>query len=297
MAAGLKAVGLPNRGVLRVSGAEARSFLDNLVTNSMAAAAPGRAAHAALLTPQGKIIADFLITEAQEEEGGGFYCDVPLVATAELAKRLSLYKLRAKVAIEDLSADLGVAALWGGAFDAEGVALAFADPRLPALGWRVIAHRSQIEAAIASLGAEPAPLAAYHAHRAACGVGEAGFDFQLGDAFPHEINMDQLHGVDFKKGCYVGQEVVSRMQHRGTARTRLAQLRYEGGFGVGEGSPVMAGGKTVGATGTAANGLGLAMLRLDRAAEALAQGEPVIAGGVPVAIVRPEWWTADWPLP
>ena len=188
-------------------------------------------------------------------------------------------------------------ALWGGAFDAEDVALAFRDPRLPALGWRMIAHRSRSEAAIGSLGAEPAPLAAYHAHRAACGVGEAGFDFQPGDAFPHEINMDQLKGVDFRKGCYVGQEVVSRMQHRGTARTRLAQLRYEGGFGVAEGSPVTAGDKTLGTTGTAANGLGLAMLRLDRAAEALAQGAAITAGGVPVTVVKPEWWTADWPLP
>jgi len=300
-----KAVGLPNRGVVKVAGDDARTFLDGLITNSVAAVAPGRAVHAALLSPQGKIIADFFVTEAGREDGaqdgaedgGGFYLDAPLVAAADLAKRLSMYKLRARVAIEDLSGDFGVMAAWGGSRTPEDVALAYADPRLPSLGWRMVVHRSRIAAATEEFGEAPADYEDHHALRAEQGVGEAGFDFQPGAAFPHEINMDQLGGVDFKKGCYVGQEVVSRMQHRGTARTRLVQLRYEGGFGVGEGAAVTAGEKTLGLTGTASGGVGLAMIRLDRAAEALGAGLTVTAGGVPAAIVRPAWWTADWPLP
>jgi tRNA-modifying protein YgfZ len=297
MIAGLKAVGLPNRGVVKVAGDEARAFLDTLVTSSMDGVAEGKAIHTALLTPQGKIITDFFVTEAAADDGGGFYCDVPLVSVAELAKRLTFYKLRAKVSVENLSETLGVIAVWGGTADIAGLGLAFADPRLPALGYRLIAHKTQIEAVIAEAGAAPAPLDDYHAHRAHHGIGEVAFDFALGDAFPHEINMDQLHGIDFKKGCYVGQEVVSRMQHRGTARTRLVQLRYNEGFVASSGVPVMAGEKALGTTGTAANGIGLAMIRLDRAAEAMAAGIAITAGGVPATVIKPAWWTADWPLP
>ncbi len=296
MAGGMKAVGLPNRGVVRVSGEDARSFLDNLISASMDRVAPGRAIHAALLTPQGKIIADFMVTEAAAEEGGGYYLDAPLVATAELTKRLTLYKLRAKVIIEDLSPAFGVIAGWGGPLP-DDVALAFADPRLESLGWRLIVHRSQIDAAIAELGAEAGEPEDYHVRRGAAGMGEAAFDYQPNDAFPHEINMDQLGGVDFDKGCYVGQEVVSRMQHRGTARTRLVPLVYEEGFAAMEGAPVMAADKVLGITGTTAGDRGLAMLRLDRVAEAMTAGVPITAGGLPARVVRPDWWTAAWPLP
>jgi tRNA-modifying protein YgfZ len=292
----LKAVGLPNRGVVRVAGEDARAFLDNLITNSMDGVVVGQAVHAALLTPQGKIITDFIVKQAPEADGGGFYCDVPLVAAAELTRRLGFYKLRARVSVEDLSETLGVIALWGKADDVSDLGLVFRDPRLAALGWRVITHKSQTEAALAATGATLAELDAYHAHRAALGIGEVAFDFVLGDAFPHEINMDQLHGVDFKKGCYVGQEVVSRMQHRGTARTRLVQLRYTDGFVASGGSQVMAGEKTLGVTGTADSGRGLAMIRLDRAAEAVKAGIPLLAGGLAVDVIKPAWWTAEWPL-
>jgi tRNA-modifying protein YgfZ len=297
MAEALKAVGLPNRGVLRVRGDDARTFLDGLVTNAMAGVAPGRAVHAALLTPQGKIIAEFLVTEDDAAGGGGFYLDVPLVAAADLVKRLGFYKLRAKVTIEDLSGELGVVALWGGAPDIADIALAFPDPRLPGLGYRLVAGQGMADEVAAGLGAAGESFETYHVHRAGLGVGEAVFDYPLGDTFPHEINMDQLHGVDFQKGCYVGQEVVSRMQHRGTARTRLVQLAYEGGFDVAEGAPVLAGDRPLGVTGTPFGGKGLAMLRLDRAAEATAAGRPITAGGVPAHVIKPEWWAADWPLP
>ena len=290
-------MGLVNRGVVRVSGEDARGFLDNLLTNSMEGVRPGHAVHTALLTPQGKLIAEFFVTEAAAEDGGGFYCDVPLIAAAELAKRLTFYKLRAKVAVENLSEELGVVALFGGEADPADLGIAFADPRLPALGVRVIAHQSQTEAVIETLGAIAVEGADYHAHRARLAIGEAGLDFTIGDTFPHEINMDQLGGVDFRKGCYVGQEVVSRMQHRGTARTRLIQLHYPDGFAAPEGCPVLAGDKPLGTTGTASGDIGLAMLRLDRAADAMASGIPIMTGGHAATPVRPAWWRADWPLP
>jgi hypothetical protein len=296
MTDGLKAALLPNRGVIRVAGEEARSFLDGLVTNAMAAVAPGRAVHAALLTPQGKVISDFFVTEADAEDGGGFHIDAPLINIGDLAKRLGFYKLRAKVEIAELSADLAVVALWGGAADASALGLAFVDPRVAAMGVRAISHRSQVEALAAEAGAEIAPADAYHAHRIGCALAEPGFDYLPSEAFPHELNMDQLHGVDFRKGCYVGQEVVSRMEHRGTARTRAVQLAYEGDVTVTEGSAVMAGDRQIGKVGSGVDGRGVAILRLDKAADALAAGEAIAAGGVGARIVKPQWWSVDWPI-
>jgi tRNA-modifying protein YgfZ len=297
MSAGLKAAVLPNRGVIRVTGAEARGFLDGLVTNAMAGAVPGQGIHAALLTPQGKVIADFFITEAAAEDGGGFYIDAPLVNLPDLVKRLGFYKLRAQVEIADMTADLAVIALWDGAANAEDLGLAFSDPRLAAMGLRAIAHRTLIDALVAEAGAELTDAPHYHAHRIAHVLPEPGFDYLPAEAFPHELNMDLLGGIDFKKGCYVGQEVVSRMEHRGTARTRTVQLVYDGGVTVSEGATVMAGDRAIGRAGTGAGGRGIAILRLDRIADALAAGETIVAGGVGATVTRPGWWTADWPLP
>jgi tRNA-modifying protein YgfZ len=285
---------LPHRGVLRVTGEDARGFLDGLITNSMAGAVPGQAIHAALLTPQGKIIADFFVTEAAE--GGGFYMDVPLVAAGDLAKRLLLYKLRARIEIFDHSAEIGVLALWGGAFDPEAYDLAYADPRAPQAGHRLLVPRGEAEAIMTELGAVPATLSAYHAMRVAQALPEAVFDFALGDTFPHEINMDQLRGIDFRKGCYVGQEVVSRMEHRGTARTRMILLATADGLTASEGAPVMAGERALGQAGTGAGGQSLALVRLDRMAEALSAGTPLTVGGLTATPVRPPWWLRDWPF-
>ncbi|MGL5137857.1 MAG: YgfZ/GcvT domain-containing protein [Beijerinckiaceae bacterium] len=286
---------LINRGVLKIAGEEARDFLDRLLTASLAPVAPGVGVHAALLTPQGKIIADFFVTEADAEDGGGFYLDVPLVATAELVKRFTLYRLRAKIGIEDLSETLGVVALWGGPAVAD-LGLAFVDPRLAAMGQRVIAHRSQVDAVVEAAGATLVDASVWHAQRAVLGLGEPVLDYPLNDAFPHEINMDQLGGVDFAKGCYVGQEVVSRMQHRGTVRTRLVPVRLIDGFKVAEGAPVTAEDKPLGKLASNAAGFGVALLRLDRTADAVAAGHPITAGGLAAEIVKPGWWTAAWPL-
>lgn len=280
----MKAAFLPDRGVIKVSGEDTRKFLDGLVTTNVKLLKPGLGRFGALLTPQGKIIADFLVTEVPEAHGGGFVFDVPLALADTFAKRLGMYKLRAKVAIENLSAQLGVLAVWDGA-PANKPDLAFEDPRDSRLGWRLFVPEDLVAETAAAVGAELTDSAAYEAHRIACGAPRGGVDFIYGDAFPHETNMDRLHGVDFDKGCYVGQEVVARMQHRGTARTRTIRLRLDGP-GPEAGQPVVAGEKPVGTMGSSANGLGLALLRIDRVSDALDAGLALTAGGLPVSLVN-----------
>ncbi|NBJ11374.1 CAF17-like 4Fe-4S cluster assembly/insertion protein YgfZ [Microvirga arsenatis] len=285
----MPSVHLADRGVVRVSGDDAKTFLDNLITCDLDRITPEAARLGALLTPQGKILFDFLVFQAPQEIGGAYYLDVLKVFAPDLAKRLGFYRLRAKVAIEDLSDSLAVVAGWDAPRPSDEAGLVAEDPRLPALGWRAI-----VAAEDAGEFAKD-PAEAYHARRIALGVPEGGRDFLFGDAFPHEALMDQLQGVDFDKGCYVGQEVVSRMQHRGTARTRIVPARYEGGFAADLGVEVTAGGKVLGKTGTGANGRGLLMIRLDRAEEALKAGETIRAGGIPVRLERPAWIRFPFP--
>jgi tRNA-modifying protein YgfZ len=283
----MKAALLPDRGVLKIVGDDARNFLHGLVTADVLALAPGTARFCALLTPQGKIIADFMITEAPTKDGGGFFLDVPRAVSAALITKLNLYKLRAKVLIEDLSDVLGVLAVW----DAAGTpkqGLAYTDPRLPALGARVMLPPHLAKAAAEDLGAELVDASQYEAHRIALGVPQGGVDFIYGDAFPHESDMDQLGGVDFKKGCYIGQEVVSRMEHRGTARTRAVPVRYDGAAPQA-GASVTAGDRQIGTMGSAADGRAVALLRLDRVADAMSSGEQLSANGVPIHLIKPDW--------
>jgi tRNA-modifying protein YgfZ len=283
----MKAALLADRGVVKVAGDGARDYLHGLVTADILALAPGSARFCALLTPQGKIIADFIVTEAQAADGGGFFLDIPRAVGATLIGKLNLYKLRAKVLIEDLSGSLGVLAVWDGNGSAK-YGLAYADPRLSALGMRVILPRQQVAAAAAESRAELVDAGSYEAHRIALGVPQGGSDFSYGDAFPHESDMDQLGGVDFDKGCYIGQEVVSRMQHRGTARTRAVPVRYDGAAALA-GAAVTAGERQLGTIGSAAAGRAVALLRLDRVAEAMSRGEPLTAGGVLIHLVKPDW--------
>jgi folate-binding protein YgfZ len=284
---------LPERGVVKVSGDTARSFLNGLVTCDMGKVSPAQARFGALLTPQGKIVADFIVAEASAEDGGGFFLDCPRALASALAQKLTFYRLRAKIAIEDLSASLGMMAAWPGTGDTES-ALCYADPRLPDLGMRAILPPELASEAAADLGAELVSPEAYDAHRIALGVPRGGVDFMYGDTFPHEADMDQLAGVDFDKGCYVGQEVVSRVQHRASARTRVVPVTY-GELTPMAGLPVMAGEKEVGMLGSSAKGRGLALLRLDRAADALSAGQTLTAGGIAIQPVKPAWATFAWP--
>ena len=275
---------LIDRGVVRVAGENAKGFLEGLVTCDLDRVSPDEPRFGALLTPQGKILFDFIIFQAPSEAGEGYFLDVAKAYAPDLAKRLGFYKLRAKVIIEDRSDALAVVAGWGDSPkpDPE-IGLVAGDPRLASLGWRAIVAAEDVEEFAY------ADTAAYHAHRIAEGVPEGGRDFLFGDAFPHEAMMDQLHGVDFDKGCYVGQEVVSRMQHRGTARTRIVPVRYPEGFVSEAGAEVTAGDRTIGKTGMGADGRGLVMIRLDRAEEALAAGHEIRAGGLPVRLEKRPW--------
>jgi hypothetical protein len=284
---------LPDRGVVKVAGEAARGFLNGIVTSDVGKLAPGAARYAALLTPQGKIIVDFLVTEAAEDDGGGFFLDAPKALAPALAQKLNFYKLRAKVTIEDLSDRLGVMAVWDGAGETD-YGLCYPDPRLPALGSRVIVPATVAAEAAADLNATPADAEVYEAHRIGLGVPRGGQDFAYADTFPHEADMDQLGGIDFHKGCYIGQEVVSRVEHRATARRRVVPVVYDDNAPM-QGIDVVAGDKQVGMMGSAADGRGLALLRLDRVADALAANTPLVAGGVTLRTVKPDW--ADFAFP
>ncbi|MCT8267010.1 folate-binding protein [Afifella sp. JA880] len=272
---------LTDRAVVLVRGPDAHNLLHNLVTSSMDEVESAGIAYGALLSPQGKILFDFLIHRRDE----GFAIDLRSEEAENFVKRMTLYRLRAKVELSRAD-DLAVFAAWD---DGDAASEAPADPRLAALGRRFVAAPDSVSA--------DADLAAYHAHRIACGIPEGGIDFVFGDTFPHDAAMDSLHGVSFQKGCYVGQEVVSRMQHRGTARRRIIAIEaVEDDSPLPEtGAEIMAGERAIGRFGSSANGRGIGLVRLDRLAEALEQDLPVSAGRITVTAKLPEWATYSWP--
>ncbi|PSO16285.1 folate-binding protein YgfZ [Bradyrhizobium sp. MOS003] len=282
----MKSAFLPDRGVVKIAGEDARNFLNGLVTTDVDRLKPGLGRFGALLTPQGKIIVDFLITEAPAGHGGGFLIDCPKALAESLATKLKFYKLRAKVTVENLSDELGVLAAWDGQPAAQ-PDLAFADPRNDALGFRILIPEVLKKKLSDLIGAELVDAADYEAHRIALGVPRGGLDFMYSDAFPHETNMDRLAGVDFDKGCYVGQEVVSRMQHRGTARTRSVKVLLDGASPEA-GATILAGDKPVGTIGSTSGGKGIALVRIDRVADALDAGQPLTAGGLALKLAEPD---------
>jgi len=289
----MKAALLPDRGVVKVVGDDAAKFLNGLVTVDIGNVTPAHARFAALLTPQGKVIVDFIVAEAEAADGGGFFLDCPRALATALVERLNFYKLRAKVIAEDLSEVLGVMALWDKVASTD-YGLCYADPRLDALGMRCMLPPHLAAEAATDLGADLVDASVYEAFRITLGVPRGGADFVYGDAFPHEADMDQLGGVDFDKGCFVGQEVVSRIEHRGSARTRVIPVAFDGPPPEA-GVPVVAAEKNVGMMGSAAAGRGLALLRLDRVEDALASGTAIVAGGIELNLVKPAWARFAWP--
>jgi len=279
----MKAALLSDRGVVKVTGDDAGKFLNGLVTIDVANVAPARAAFGALLTPQGKIIVDFVLTAVQAADGGGFVLDCPRALAPALAERLNFYKLRAKVTVEDLSGSLTVLAIWDNGSSTE-AGLCYRDPRVAELGLRCILPR----ASAGDIGAELVEPIEYEAYRIALGVPRGGVDFIYGDAFPHETDMDQLNGIDFSKGCFIGQEVVSRIEHRSTARTRVIPVTFHGPPPE-PGELVMAAEKNVGTMGSGVIDRGLAALRLDRVEDALASATPLVAGGITLHLAKPPW--------
>ncbi len=269
---------LDDRGILELKGVDAAPFLQRLITNSVLDIPAGESRYAALLTPQGKLLVDFFVVPLAQE--AGYLVDCLKEQASELMKRLTLHKMRANIAIADKSGDLGVAAVFGGGGPDGIEGIRYRDMRTPGMGLRTIAKRDALRR-IANVSE-----ADYEAHRIAQGVPKGGADFAYGDTFVHEANLDLLHGVDFKKGCYVGQEVVARVEFRKSARKRIVKIRFDG-KAPAQGTQIMAGDVVIGQVGSTAGGEGLAMVRLDRLEEARVAGIALKAGEVPVAITAP----------
>ena len=252
---------LDDRAVLRIAGDEARGFLQGILTCNMDRISPTQAGFGALLSPQGKILFDFLVVE----EGDGFWLDTAASQAESLVKRLTMYRLRAPITIA--LSPLAVMAAWDGA---QMAGFVYDDPRHVSLGRRAFVARDEAKGDTTS--------DAYHAHRIICGVPEAGRDFPFGEIFPHDADMDLIHGLDFKKGCYVGQEVVSRMEHRGGVRKRILPVMLRGDAPAA-GTAILAGEIAIGTLGSAApSGHALALVRTDRAEEAISAGQTMVAG-------------------
>ena len=269
---------LPDRGVVSVTGPEARAFLDNLITNDMALLDSLDAIHAGLLTPQGKILFAFFVVKTPT----GYLLETALDKSVDLAKRLTLYKLRAKVEIKDAAGDIVVAVSLGEVRVRPPGAIAFADPRDAMLGDRLLIPAPLADDIVARMAALRLPADALTAHRIHIGVPEAGDDYVLGDTFPHEADFDVFNGVSFSKGCFVGQEVVARMQNKTVVRKRV--VKVAGAAPLTRGAAVEVGAAEIGRIGSVVGTAALAMVRLDRVAEALDKGQPISAGGVALTV-------------
>lgn len=260
---------LEDRAIIAVSGQEARGFLQGLITNDIEKVTPANALYAVLLTPQGKILFDFLLAEGD----GALLIDCAAASRDALVKRLTMYRLRAKVTIEPrdqlevLVGLTGRPALRGNTFD---------DPRHPALGTRSIGARAEMPSDVGT-------SAQYHNHRLELGIPE-GSDFGSDRMFALDGNLDELHAVSFEKGCYVGQELTARMKHRGTARKRLLPIS---GTALPASGTLKAGGRDIGEMVSAYGTRGFASVRLDRLEEAGA--DAIEVDGIVINLIKPAW--------
>jgi folate-binding protein YgfZ len=267
---------LPDRRSLRVSGTGATDFLQNLITTDLDSLPDGESRAGALLTPQGKIMFEFLIWR----DGADYHLETGMDQQDTLLRRLTMYKLRAPVDLAVGDAE-GVSVFW----DESAAQGAVKDGRFAKAGIDLY----RLPGCSAS-----GDVSAYDALRIANGIVVAGADYALSDAFPHDVLMDVNDGVSFKKGCFVGQEVVSRMKHRGTARRRVVTVTANSDLPA-SGTEIIAGGKPVGTLGTVLGKQGLAIIRTDRAADAMASGADITAGEVPVVVTLPAWSGLSFP--
>jgi folate-binding protein YgfZ len=259
-----------DRTLLRLSGADARSLLQGLVTQNVDRLGSEPVLYAGLLTPQGKVIADMLLWAAPD---GAVIVDADPARGSDLFRRLNLYKLRAAAVIEDVSATHAVLAS-DEAFDG-----AAADPRLAELGFRAISE---------NVSACAADVAALNRRRIALGVPDLAADAAPEEVFALEALFEEFDGVDFQKGCFVGQENVSRMKRRATTRKKFCPILFEGAAPV-QGAPIRAGEAELGTVRAVGDQSALALLRLDRALEAQQRGESLRAGETIVRLAPPDW--------
>ncbi|MSO70486.1 MAG: folate-binding protein [Alphaproteobacteria bacterium] len=273
---------LVSHGIVEVAGPDARSFLQNLITQDLGTVGPRHAGYGALLTPQGRFLHDFLIVE----RGDSVLLECERTRIGDLVTRLERYRLRAKLTLADSSENWAVYALWGegaaaalgleptpGAARSLGDGVAFVDPRLAALGGRALLPAATDAAVLTQLGFAPADAGDYDRHRLALAVPDGSRDLEPDKTVAAEGNLDALGAIAWNKGCYIGQELTTRYRHRGLVKRRLFPVAIEGPMPP-PGTPVLAGGKEAGVMRSGAAGRGLALLRL----EAASGSEPLTAG-------------------
>ncbi len=283
--------------MLMVAGADRVAFLQGLVSNDAAKAGPDRALYAALLTPQGKYLHDFFIAAS----GDTLLLDVEAARIDDLRRRLALYKLRAKVTLADASDRYDVIAAFGtgvlgvlglkedaGAARVWGDGAAFVDPRLAALGARLILPRGAGETALAQAGLTRADAADYDRLRLGLGVPDGSRDLAIEKAILLESGFDELNGIDWQKGCYIGQELTARTKYRALIKKRLMPVAIEGPLPPPD-TPVMLGAAEAGEMRSGRDGAGLALLRLEAVAAAAREGRPLTAGTTRLWPRRPAW--------
>jgi folate-binding protein YgfZ len=275
---------VPHRGVIAVGGPDRVDFLQGLISNDTTKVAPDRAIWAALLTPQGRFLNDMFVADGGNDT---LLVETERERTPALAKKLGLYKLRSKVTVEDRSAAMEVAVVFGR--DAEKMppvdgATTFVDPRLPELGVRVLAPAGQAASLLAACGCTEAPLSAYDALRLELGVPDGSRDLIVDKALLLENGFDELNGVDWQKGCYMGQELTARTKYRALIRKRLFPVRIEGALPA-PGTSIHKDGQEVGELRSGSGSRALAMLRLD----AVKAGQKLTAGEVGVLPEIPAW--------
>jgi len=284
---------LADRALVSVSGPDAEHFLQNILTLDLGDLAAGEARPGALLTPQGKILFDFLISR---EGGDAFLMECRAGMEDDLLRRLALYRLRAKVEISKLDHD-PVAVRWesGGVASEEEPGARRLDSDAPEGVLRDSRFRLvDVFRSYGEPGGQASGADAWLALRIEHGVAESGEDYELNDAFPHDVLLDQLGGVGFSKGCYVGQEVVSRMQHRGTARRRVLIVTADDRLPA-SGTEILAGDRVLGRLGSVCGKAGLAILRIDRVKEALDAAIVLTAAGLPLSVAIPSFATFTFP--
>lgn len=288
----IAAIKLEDRALIHITGADAEGLLQGLITFDMDRLKAKDSGFGALLTPQGKVLFDFFIVPMDD----GFLFDTLAEAAPDFLKRMSMYKLRSDMQLKDVSDMFTVVALVPSTIDEEVPALpgtVVADPRHIGLGHRAYVPTAAIGAALADADLVVDEPAFYTSKRVALAVPEAPIDYNYGDVFPHDINLDQVHGVGFNKGCFVGQEVVSRVKHRGTARKRIVIVSSDDLL-PDPGTDIQSEKKSIGTLGSVSDHIGLAMVRVDKVNDALEEGHYINAGDVRLTPALPDWVSFSW---
>jgi folate-binding protein YgfZ len=274
----------PHRSVIAIGGADRVDFLQGLISNDTTKVAPGRAIWAALLTPQGRFLNDMFVADGGDDT---LLLETERERAAALAKKLSLYKLRSKVTVENRGETLEVAVAYGPdaatTLPIEGT-IAFVDPRLGELGIRVIAPTGTAATLLQSRGFSAAPLQSYDELRVTLGVPDGSRDLVVDKALLLENGFDELNGVDWQKGCYMGQELTARTKYRALIRKRLFPVRIEGALPA-SGAAVLKDGQEVGELRSGVGQRALAMLQTDAARS----GAKLVADGADVIPEIPAW--------